>query len=186
MGPLASGWFIPNACNLFGASTLVMVPQSRLSPEGAILTFKLGSLLGAGSDAEAHSLVLFLRHVYERGPEVLGPPILQTAEQRGEVVYKRYGCRGCHGQDGSGGIANCNAQSAEQVPSLRFVKEGYTLPELKDRIRNGVEEIPKLDSEGPVPPLRMPAFGDKLSDSQLDDLSSYLTSLFPQDEVLDW
>lgn len=67
-----------------------------------------------------------------------------------------------------------------------YVKEGYTVAELEDRIRSGVPKVGKLDPEGPEPPLAMPAFGSRLTEPQLDDLVSYLLSLYPEEEDLDW
>lgn len=135
------------------------------------------------TDSEAHSLVLFLRQVHEQGA---GAPPPLTPELRGEVLYKRYGCRGCHGVGGTGGVANRNSQSGEMVPALVYVKEGYMPDELKDRIRRGIPKVEKLDPEGPEPPLAMPAFGSRLTERQLDDLVSYLLSLYPEEEELEW
>ncbi|NNE47722.1 MAG: c-type cytochrome [Rhodothermales bacterium] len=138
------------------------------------------------TDAEAHSLVLFLQRVHQQGPESLRFSVQLSAEQRGERLFKRYGCRGCHGASGEGGVPNRNSESGEQVPPLKYVKEGYTLAELKDRIRTGVPVVNKLDPNGPEPPLTMAAFGDRLTDPQLDDLVAYLLSLYPEGEELDW
>jgi len=135
------------------------------------------------TEAEASSLTLFLRQVHERK---LGVPRETTPERRGELLYKRYGCRGCHGMSGVGGVPNRNSESGEQVPPLLYVKEGYTGDELKDRIRKGVPTVGKLDPDGPRPPLNMPSFGDRLTEGQLDDLVSYLHSLYPEEEELDW
>lgn len=135
---------------------------------------------------EAHSLVLFLRRLHERGIEAPGGSFQPTPAQRGERIYRRYGCRGCHGADGEGGVTNRNAESGEQVPPLRFVREGYTAEELKQRIRLGVRDVARLDPEGPEPPLFMPAWGDRLSEGQLDDLVAYLFSLYPEGEELAW
>lgn len=134
------------------------------------------------SDAEAASLILFLHQVHEEGPVTAET----TPESRGAMLYKRYGCRGCHGANGSGGVFNRNSESGEQVPPLLYVKEGYTRDELRDRIRDGVPTVGKLEPEGPAPPLVMAGFGDRLSDGQIDDLISYLFSLYPDEEELDW
>lgn len=138
------------------------------------------------TEAEAHSLVLFLRRIHEQGPDLVRASVQLNAEQRGEKLYKRYGCRGCHGPDGEGGVPNRNSESGEQVPPVKYVKEGYTVAELKDRIRNGVPIVPKLDPNGPEPPLTMAAFGDRLTETQLDDLVAYLLNLYPEEEDLDW
>jgi cytochrome c oxidase subunit 2 len=138
------------------------------------------------TEAEIHSLILFLQRLHEEGAGVLGTPLEVTAEQRGERLYKRYGCRGCHGPQGEGGVTNRNAESGEQVPPLRYVKEGYTVAQLQERIRAGIPVVGKLDPEGPEPPLTMPAFEDYLTASQVDDLVAYLLGLYPEEEELDW
>lgn len=135
------------------------------------------------TEAEAHSLILFLTRVHEQ--TIVAPPE-STAERRGEILFKRYGCRGCHGIDGAMGVPNKNSESAELVPPLLYVKESYTPEELKDRIRTGVPKVGKLDPNGQDPPLIMPAFGERLTEGQLDDLVSYLHSLYPEEESLDW
>lgn len=137
------------------------------------------------TEAEARSLVLFLKKLAGGGAAVRAPSLL-TPEQRGEILYKRHGCRGCHGEDGRGGVPNPNAVSGEQVPPLRYVKEGYTVAELRDRLRNGVPSVARRDTRGPEPPLRMPGWGDRLTEGQLDDLMAYLLSLYPKEEETGW
>lgn len=138
------------------------------------------------AEAEARSLVLFLRRLGEGGTTAVRLPSALTAEQRGEVIYKRHGCRGCHGEDGKGGVPNPNAASDQQVPPLRYVKEGYTAKELKDTVRKGLPGTAKLDKRRPDPPLKMPAWGDRLTEGQLDDLVAYLLSLFPKEAATKW
>lgn len=106
--------------------------------------------------------------------------------QRGRDVFRKYGCAGCHGVNGADGIKNKNAKTAEKVPALKFVKEGYTASQLKKKIREGVAVIQKMDPKGQTPPLTMPPWGKKISESELNDLVKYLFSLFPKNEELDW
>ena len=135
--------------------------------------------------AEARSLVLFLRRLADH-PERAGVRFEFGPEQRGEALYRRYGCRGCHGEAGVGGVPNPNAQTGEQVPALQYVKESYTPTELRKRIRLGVPRVPRLDPNGPPPPLTMPSWRDRLTDAQVEDIMAYLFSLFPEEEELDW
>jgi len=107
-------------------------------------------------------------------------------QQRGEKLFKRYGCCGCHGPEATGGVANRNAETGELVPGLQYVQESYTVAELQDRIRRGVPEVGKLDPNGMPPPLTMPEFGSRLTERQIDDLVGYLISLYPEGEELDW
>lgn len=135
--------------------------------------------------AEARSLVLFLKRVAVR-PELARERLELSSEQRGEALYRRYGCRGCHGEGGVGGVPNPNAQSGEEVPALRYVKEAYTAAELREKIQLGVTQVPRLDPEGPPPPLSMPSWRDRLTDAQIEDIMAYLLSLYPEEEALDW
>ena len=105
-----------------------------------------------------------------------------TPEARGRLVFERYGCRLCHGEEGRGGLANANAQGAGKIPSviIDFPGEGYTVAELKRLISNGTTRIDREDPNGPVPPFRMPGWKGQISDQDLDDLVRYLLVLYPQ------
>lgn len=102
--------------------------------------------------------------------------------ERGREVYRKYGCAGCHGAEAKGGVPNPNAKTAEQVPGLIRVAEGYTPDELKARILNGQHEIPALVAKRPPPPLYMPAWRGTIKDAEVDDLIAYLISLKPKGE----
>ena len=111
------------------------------------------------------------------------PPAPLTPElQRGLKIYEEFSCAACHGPGGKGGVHNFNAQSGQAVPPLNHVADGYTKPELIAKIQIGVPVEPKLDPNGPVPPLHMPGFKDMLTDDQLNDLVGYLFSLKPKGE----
>jgi len=105
-----------------------------------------------------------------------------TPVERGHAVFQKYGCFQCHGQDAKGGVSNANAKTAEQVPGLLYVADGYTKDELKVFIRRGERNIPKLNPAGPEPPHFMPQWGPIIKDSELDDLATYLFSLKPKGE----
>ena len=105
-----------------------------------------------------------------------------TAIDRGKAVFRKYGCAGCHNRDAAGGVPNPNAKTAQQVPDLLHVADGYTKAELKTRILNGQREITPLDPKRPPPPLYMPAWGTTIKDSEADDLVTYLFSLKPKGE----
>jgi mono/diheme cytochrome c family protein len=106
--------------------------------------------------------------------------------ERGKAVFKKFGCVGCHGPDGQGGVPNPNAKTAQQVPGLKFVSEGYTKDELKKRILDGQREIPAMDPNKPAPPLYMPPWRAKITQGELNDLVEYLMSLAPKGEKLDF
>jgi mono/diheme cytochrome c family protein len=113
-------------------------------------------------------------------------PSLMTSLDRGKAVYKKYGCAGCHAADGQGGIPNPNAKTAEQVPGLKFVSEGYTRDELKKRILDGQREIPVMDAKRPPAPLYMPPWRGKIAEGELTDLMDYLMSLAPKGEKVEF
>lgn len=113
-------------------------------------------------------------------------PSLMTSVERGKAVYKKYGCAGCHAADGQGGVPNPNAKTAQQVPGLKFVSEGYTKDELRKRILDGQKEIPAMDPKRPAPPLYMPAWRGRIAEGELNDLMDYLMSLAPKGEKADF
>jgi mono/diheme cytochrome c family protein len=115
--------------------------------------------------------------------EASSPAAPLTPElQRGLKIYVEFSCAACHGVGGKGGVHNFNAQSGQAVPPLNHVADGYTKPELIEKIQIGVPIAPKLDPNGPVPPLHMPGFKEILTDDQLNDLVAYLFSLKPKGE----
>jgi mono/diheme cytochrome c family protein len=109
-----------------------------------------------------------------------------TAEARGAEVYASYGCGLCHGAQGAGGFANPNAETDDKVPAVLYVAEGYTRAELAHLIRAGTPRIGRHDPAGPLPPFRMPGWGDRMTDRDVDDLVAYLMSLYPEDAGSSW
>ena len=116
-------------------------------------------------------------------PAVEAPkPVVPLAQQPGLKIYQNYSCVLCHGEGGNHGAHNLNAQTGQQIPALIHVSESYTRPELIAKIRTGVPIEPKLDPNGPNPPLTMPGFGNSINDQQMADLIIYLYSLKPKGE----
>jgi mono/diheme cytochrome c family protein len=109
-----------------------------------------------------------------------------TPVDRGHAVFTKFGCFQCHGPDAKGGVHNTNAKTAEQVPSLIYVDDGYTKDELIGFIKRGERVIPKLNPAGPEPPHFMPKWGPVIQDAELSDLATYLLSLKPKGEKLDF
>ena len=101
----------------------------------------------------------------------------QAAIDRGRSIYQKYGCFVCHGAGGGGEVRNKNAKTAEQVPGLTKSAEGFTAQELRDKVLEGVVTVQKRDPRGPMPPLSMPAYREKISEEELNDLVLYLLSL---------
>jgi mono/diheme cytochrome c family protein len=105
-----------------------------------------------------------------------------TPLERGHAAYQKYGCFQCHGPDAKGGVPNPNAKTAEQIPSLIYVADGYTRDELINFIKRGERDIPRLNPAGPEPPHFMPKWGPIITDAELGDLAAYLLSLKPKEE----
>ena len=103
-----------------------------------------------------------------------------TPVERGHLVFQKYGCAQCHGPDGKGGVQNLNAKTAELVPGLLNVADGYTKDELKHFIMTGERNIPRLNPAGPEPPHFMPSWSSIISSNELDDLPAFLFSLKPK------
>jgi mono/diheme cytochrome c family protein len=139
------------------------------------------------TEQEIRALTEFLLSISD--PNVIGflkiPPLMNPIE-RGKVVFKKYGCAGCHGRDAVGGVPNPNAKTAQQVPGLKYVAEGYTKDEVKKRILNGQREITPMDAKRPPPPLYMPAWRGKIQEGELNDLVEYVMSLLPKEEKSDF
>ena len=131
------------------------------------------------TETEARALTDFLLHMREQ-KMALSPPSQMLPVERGHEVYRKYGCAGCHGVEAKGGVPNPNSKTAEQVPGLLHVADGYTKDELKGRILKGQREIPALDAKRPPPPLYMPAWMGTIKDAEVDDLIAYLISLKPK------
>lgn len=108
------------------------------------------------------------------------------ASERGQVVYQRYGCGMCHGEDGTGGFANLNAASDSQVPAVIYAKEGYSATELRRLILNGTAAVGKAEADGPTPPYRMPGWRGRITEQELNDLVEYLFSLYPESDAVKW
>jgi mono/diheme cytochrome c family protein len=109
-----------------------------------------------------------------------GSVVATTAEARGRLVFERYGCRACHGEEGQGGLANPNAQGGK-VPSvvIDYAGEGYSVAELKRLIVSGKPRIDRDDPKGPIPPYRMPGWKGQITERETDDLVRYLLGLYP-------
>jgi mono/diheme cytochrome c family protein len=135
------------------------------------------------TETEARALTDFLLHLRDQKFAINLPSQMLPVE-RGHSIYRKYGCAGCHGTEAKGGVPNPNAKTAQLVPGLIRVAEGYTKDELKVRILKGQREIPSLDATRPPPPLYMPAWADTIKDAEVDDLVAYLISLKPKGDDL--
>jgi mono/diheme cytochrome c family protein len=108
-----------------------------------------------------------------------------NATKRGEIIFNRAGCVGCHGDHGRGGYVNNNVVGGK-IPSLTLAADGYSKPEMAERISKGKISDP-ADPAQPHPLIAMPAWGEKLSPEEIDALVEYVTSLRPKtQEKDDW
>ncbi len=163
----------------------------RRKPEWIVQHFRDPQTVSPGTvmprfgftEAEARALTDFLLHQREQ-KVALDLPSLMSPVDRGRDVFRKYGCAGCHGPEGKGGVPNPNAKTAQQVPALTYVADGYTRAEVKKLIVNGQREIVPLDPRRPAPPLYMPPWGSTIKDAEIDDLIAYLFSLKPKGEDL--
>lgn len=105
------------------------------------------------------------------------PEYAHDLVRKGEVVFTRAGCVGCHGVRGVGGNPNNNVVGG-LIPSLTLVSETYSKPELMDKIRQGSVPGAK-DPRAPSPMIRMPKWGEHLKGDELEALAEYLYSLHP-------
>lgn len=116
------------------------------------------------------------------GPE---PQTDDPQVKKGWQVFNAKGCVYCHGPNGAGGVDHPNAVGGK-IPALTRVAEGYSDEELKNKILDGVHEIGKNDSNGPTPPLHMPAWRGHITDEELNMVVAFLKSLLPKGEKEEW
>ena len=135
------------------------------------------------NESEVLALTEFVLHLRDQNM-ALNLPSLMSPVERGKEIFRKYGCAGCHGQEGKGGVPNPNAKTGEQVPALVHVADGYTRDELMKVISNGRRQIDAMDPKRPQPPLYMPAWGSTIEPAEIADLASYLFSLKPKGDDL--
>ena len=99
---------------------------------------------------------------------------------RGEMVWKRFGCWGCHGENGKGGIANPNAAAGHKtVPDMKGVRDKFDQAALRRWMTTG-KTVPAKDPSAAIQPYNCPAYpADAIVDQDMADLHPYLVSLAP-------
>jgi mono/diheme cytochrome c family protein len=103
---------------------------------------------------------------------------------RGRLIYVRAGCVACHGAEGRGGHPNNNVVG-NAIPAVYKAADGYTIEELKTRIRSG-RKPEKHDPDGPEPMVYMPAWRGVLNEGEIADVAAYLMSLAPPKKADDF
>ncbi|MBI2104783.1 MAG: c-type cytochrome [Candidatus Omnitrophica bacterium] len=140
------------------------------------------------ADDEVRALAVYLLSLTEFNPPVsyttpaappAPAPVYSSAEARGQAVFERFGCAGCHGSGGLGGRHNWNGGLGQEIPSLLHVKAyyGQDIESLKELIRRGRQPVPRADPARPRTLLYMPAWADRIAEEDLDALVAYLLSL---------
>ena len=105
-------------------------------------------------------------------------PALPAAE-RGRRVAEREGCFTCHGPAGLAGVPN---PGRFNVPSFDDPTENaQNADEIREWIRDGItQKLSSTDyrtSEQEEGVLVMPAFGDRLTEDELEDLVAYVVAV---------
>ncbi len=147
-------------------------PADREPDAGALIA--MPAYRGRLSDRELEDLVAYVLAVSQFG----WPEDPRVAEGRDVAV--RFGCFGCHGPEGRGLIANPGSLKGYVPPwegddYLELVRDEA---EFRQWVRNGVSDrfaanpAARLFLERQAIP--MPAYGDRLSEAELDALLAYV------------
>jgi len=152
------------------------MPNYGLSEEEIRLLTALTISFSSEEESEEHPIPARYRVAAASKP-VEAVTYASKVEQ-GAAVFEKYGCIGCHGPQGRGGIKNKNMDMGEEVPPLTYVSDGYSKEEIKEIIREGRYPA-RSNREGLAPPLWMPSWKGKLSDEEIDAVAEYLFSLNP-------
>ncbi len=103
------------------------------------------------------------------------PELQKDLVKKGETVFLRVGCTGCHGVRGVGGNPNNNVVGGV-IPALTGVMERYSKEELMDKIRTG-STPGAADAKQPAPMIQMPKWGQVLKADELQALAEFLSTL---------
>lgn len=103
-------------------------------------------------------------------------------DRRGELVFKRFACWGCHGEEGVGGMRNPNAAPNEQMPAVRTAANDYTQEELRQSLSSRQYPV-KLRSEGEAPPFFCPDYAKVMMEGEFEELYAYLQKLAPKKRI---
>lgn len=135
------------------------------------------------SPTARRQIVLYLSEL--KGQDMKPRPWESLTEPvaKGRLIFQRAGCIACHGPAGRGGYPNSNVPGRE-IPVLARTARTFTKAELVAKIRLG-STPQKEDASGPAPLVRMPAWGEVLSDSELEAVAEYLLTIKPEGPVAD-
>jgi len=116
------------------------------------------------SDADVRAIAIYLKDLPAGAPEPAVTPPPPPDMAAGAAVYA-HACIACHEADGSGAPriypplpGNANLQSADPLSTLRIIIDGAQ-----------TVTTPRAPNTG-----SMPAYGEKLSDSEIADVATYI------------
>jgi mono/diheme cytochrome c family protein len=173
-GGTVEGWWAPNLTpeprtGLGGWSQQDLVDylktgRNRRTAGGGPMA---GVIAGSTSHMDDNDLAAIAAYLLSRpaSPPPPAPRIDAAAVTRGQATYASR-CAGCHGADGKGGAArfapvldgSALAQAPDPTTVLRYLLGGARTPV----------------TEAQPTPAQMPAFAEKLDDSALADVASYI------------
>lgn len=147
-------------------------PPGRDPDAGALI--KMPAYRGRLGGAEADALVAFVLAVSHFGP------IGDERAARGHETAYRLGCFGCHGPEGRGLIRNPGSfkgyipawDGGDYADLVRDDREfaAWVRHGVSDRLRANPAARVFLDAQA----IRMPAFGERVSEAELGDLAAYV------------
>ena len=114
---------------------------------------------------------------------------LYSSFSRGKDLASRLGCFGCHGPEGTAGIANPGPEE-ENVPSwdggtmMMYAKNDEEIREwILDGMTKKMSQDPEELEETRKALIQMPAYRDKISKGELEDLLTYVKAVSWADEI---
>jgi mono/diheme cytochrome c family protein len=173
-GGLVQGWFAPrldsatrSGLKSWSAEDLTEYLQSgrngRSHADGPMAEVVVNST-SKMSDGDVRAIAAYLKDLPVGAPEPVVAPLPPTQMVDGEKLY-RGACIACHEVDGSGSPriypplpGNANLQSADASSALRIILDGAETVT--------TTRAPNTGS--------MPAYGAKLSDQQIADVTTYI------------
>ncbi|MBM4062822.1 MAG: c-type cytochrome [Planctomycetes bacterium] len=99
---------------------------------------------------------------------------------RGKLLAEANGCFGCHGPEGQGGVADPLAPGGE-IPDWSYSTARLfvtSVADVREWIQHGATAAERQRGEGRHRSIApMPAYGDRLSEREIDDLSAYFLAV---------
>src|SRR5581483_5283829 len=95
---------------------------------------------------------------------------------RGEMLFRQYGCSGCHGQNATVHAPNLAGIFGKPVP----LSDGTTVIADERYIRDSIL-LPRKEVAAGYPPI-MPSFAGQIEEDDILDLIAYVKSLAPTQE----